>query len=291
MTLFMTLGWESFGGAGLLLISLVYLLLALGLTEYLLARGQLAIPAGITGALAIVMVPLAVYAAQHILGLWPPGAAYRDYHAHIDWRWIMMELATLAAGAAALWRYRLTFMVLPMAVSLWYLSMDLTPFLFEGGAGGILSDRGKLVSVWFGLAMIALAFQVDVRTRTSKDFAFWLYVFGTLAFWCGLTSMDSNSELNKFLYCCINLMMIALGTALLRRVLVVFGGIGVTIYLGYLSYSLFKNSLLFPLALTVIGLSMIAAGVWWQRREAAIGARLRSFLPAFMRDLIMHRSG
>ena len=294
MTLFMTLGWERFGGTGLLLISLGYCAIALALTEYFLGRKQLAIPAGITAALTVAMVPLAVYGAQHVLGFWPSDGpsnwAYRDYHTRIDWRWLMMEFATLAAGSMALWRYRLPFMVLPVAVTLWYMSMDLTPFLFGGDAADFFSDRGKLVSMWFGIGMVLVAIGVDVRSRKSKDFAFWLYIFGVLTFWGALTSMNSNSELNKFLYSCINLLMIAFGAALSRRVFAIFGGIGVSFYLGHLSHTVFKDSMMFPVALTAIGLAVIAAGVYWQRHEAAIGERLRSFLPASLRDLVEHRA-
>lgn len=293
MTLFMTLGWERFGASGLLLISMCYCAIALGLTEILLGRRRLALPAGITAALAVAMVPLVVYAAQHLLGLWPSdGTAnwgYRDYHTRIDWRWLFMELSTLAAGTVALWRYRLPFMVLPVAVTLWYMSMDLTPFLFGADAANFISDLSKLVSLWFGLAMTLFAFWVDVRSLRSKDFAFWLYVFGVLTFWGGLTSMDSNSELNKFLYCCINLLMIAFGAALSRRVFAVFGGMGVAFYLGHLSHTVFKDSMLFPVALSAIGLLIVATGVYWQRHEATIGAWLRSFLPAPVRELVERR--
>jgi hypothetical protein len=293
MTLFMTLGWERFGGGGLVLISLAYCIVALVLTEFLLARRQLAIPAGITATLAIVMIPLAVYGAQHLLGFWPSGGprewAYRDYHTHIDWRWVIMEFATLAAGVLALWRYRLPFMVMPIAVTLWYMSMDLTPFLFGGDSAEFFSDRGKLVSMYFGLTMTVLAFLVDVRSDKTKDFAFWLYLFGVLTFWGGLSSMHSDSELNKFIYCCVNLLMIAIGAALSRRVFAVFGGLGVAFYLGHLSHTIFKDSMLFPVALTAIGLAIIGAGVYWQRHEAAIGERLRSFLPASTRDFVARR--
>ena len=294
MTLFMTLGWERFGGGGLIVISLVYCVVALALTEFFLARRHLAISAGITATLAVVMVPLAVYGAQQFLGFWPSdgprASAYRDYHTHIDWRWLIMELATLAAGAAALWRYRLPFMVMPVAVTLWYMSMDLTPFLFGGDATELFSDRGKLVSMYFGLAMTVLALLVDIRSYRSKDFAFWLYLFGVLTFWGGLSSMRSDSELNKLLYCLVNLLMIAIGAALARRVFAVFGGLGVAFYLGHLSHTIFKDSMLFPVALTAIGLAIISAGIYWQRHEAVIGERLRSILPVSVRDLITHRA-
>src|SRR3954471_14693397 len=46
MSLFMNLGWERFGGPGLVLIALAYAAAALALTEYFLKRGY-GIPAGI----------------------------------------------------------------------------------------------------------------------------------------------------------------------------------------------------------------------------------------------------
>ncbi|WP_374568785.1 DUF2157 domain-containing protein [Ideonella sp.] len=295
MTLFMTIGWEQFGGTGLLLISLVYGTAALLLTEYLFERKHLALPAGLTAVLAVVMVPLAVYGAQHAIGLWSDGdarhTAYRDFHYYIDWRWLVMEFATLAAGAVALWRYRLPFLVLPVAVTLWYMSMDLTPLLLGGDNLGFFSDLGKLISLWFGVAMTLLAFWVDLRSRHTKDFAFWLYIFGVLTFWGALSSMDSGSEWGKLAYCAINLLMIAIGAALSRRVFAVFGGLGIAGYLGHLSYTVFKDSLMFPLALTAIGLAVVAIGIYWQRHEAAIGRSLRRILPAPMRELVEQRRG
>jgi len=293
MTLFMTLGWERFGGGGLVLIATVYAVLALGLTEWLLARPGLALPAGITATLAVVMVPLAVYGAQHLLGFWADGpgtSTYREYHTRIDWRWLVMEFATLAAAAVALWRYRLPFLVMPVAVTLWYMSMDLVPFLFGGDAQDFFSEKGRTVSMTFGALMVALAFVVDLRSDRSKDYAFWLYLFGVLTFWGGLSLMRSDSELGKLIYCGVNLAMIAAGAALSRRVFAVFGGLGVAGYLGYLSHTVFRDSMLFPVALTAIGLAVIAAGVWWQRHEDVLGDRLRSYLPASVRDLLAHRA-
>ena len=167
------------------------------------------------------------------------------------------------------------------------MSMDLVPFLFGDWRDW---EIRKWVSLWFGLATVLVAFWVDVRSRASRDYAFWLYIFGVLTFWSGLTAMRSDSELSKFFYCMLNLAMIPVGAVLGRRVFAVFGGIGVAIYLGHLSYKVFKDSLLFPLALTAIGLAVIWAGVLWQRREAEWGPRLRSFMPAPLRELIEARA-
>ncbi|MYN04804.1 DUF2157 domain-containing protein [Pseudoduganella sp. DS3] len=290
MSLFMTLGWETFGGAGLLFISSCYIAAALGAVEWLRARG-LQLPAGVLAAFAVVLVPLAVYGLQHVLGLWSadgPGGAYRDYHYYIDWRWVLMELATLAAGAVVLWRYRMPFTVMPVAVTLWYMSMDVSTMLL--GAYGFFSHEGKIISALFGMAMTLLALWIDLRNRSSKDYAFWLYIWGVITFWGALSSMDSGSEFGKLVYCLINVLMIGIGAALSRRVFAVFGGLGLAGYLGHLSYTVFRDSLLFPLALTAIGVAIIAAGVFWQRREAAIGAALRGVLPAGLRLLVERRA-
>ena len=287
MSLFMTLGWERFGGWGLLLIALAYAGAGLWLTEFLLYRRRLPIPAGLAAAFVVVLTPLAVYGLQVALGWWAEGALFRDYHTRIDWRWILMELATLAGGAIMLWRYRLPFLVMPVAVTLWYMSMDLTPFLF--GTADASWELRKLVSLWFGLLMVLLAFWVDVRTQDDRDYAFWLYLFGVVAFWCGLSLMRSDSEFNKFIYLCINLAMIFVGAALSRRVFAVFGGLGAAGYVGHLAYEVFRDSMLFPFVLTVIGLAVVALGVVWQRREAAISARLRQLLPAPLREMVEKR--
>jgi hypothetical protein len=292
MTLFMTLGWERFGGTGLLLIAAGFAAIALLLTEALLRR-DLPLPAGITAVLAVVMVPLAVYGLQHALGLWSgdgPGRGYRDFHLLVDWRWVLMELATLAAGAIALWRYRLPFLVMPVAVTLWYMSMDLVPFLFGGSPGAFFSPEARQVCTAYGLCMIVLAVWMDARTRSRKDFAFWVYLAGVLTFWGGLTSMDSHGEWGRFAYLCINVLLLALGSALARRVFAVFGGIGVAVYLGHLASAVFKDSLLFPVALTAIGLGIVGAGIWWQRHEDALGAKLRALLPAALRELAENRA-
>ena len=286
MTLFMNLGWERFGGWGLLLIALAYAVAGLALTEHFRRRG-LTIPAGICGAFVVALTPLAIYGLQAGLGYWNDDKPYRDYHRFIDWRWLLMELGTLTTGAIMLWRYRLPFMVMPIAVTLWYLSMDLTPFLFGDKDYGW--DYRKLVSLWFGLLMSLLAFWVDIRNHTDRDYAFWLYLFGVLAFWGGLSMMDSNSELNKFLYFCINLLMISLGVILSRRVFVVFGGLGCAGYLAHLADSVFKDSMLFPFALTLIGLGIVYLGIIWQRNEEALGERLRGLLPAALSALIVKR--
>ena len=167
------------------------------------------------------------------------------------------------------------------ADALWYMSMDLARLLFKNA--DLAGELSQQVSLWFGLLILLLAFLVDLRTRQNKDYAFWLYLFGVMTFWGGLSVMGSNNGLDQFIYFCINLAMIVVGAVLSRRGFAVFGGLGAAGYLSYLAYDVFADSMLFPIALTAIGLGLIGLGIAWQRNEVAISKTLRRVLPPAMR--------
>lgn len=299
-TLFATLAVEALGMAALLALSLLYLLCALALAAWF-ERRELGIVAGIFATLAIALVPLAVFALQHVLGFWADGVRaqhYRDYHAWIDWRWLLMELSTLAAGALMLWRLRYPFMLMPLAVTLWYLGMDLVPALLlqaDGGTDNWLGEAGwalrQRITLAFGMLMLLLAFFVDLRSRHGKDYAFWLYLFGLMTFWGALSSMGSGALSGKLVYLALNFALVLTGAILGRRVFAVFGGIGIALVLGNLSWTLFRDSFAFVALLSLLGFALIGAGVWWSRHEASISARLRDFLPQDLRKLLAARSG
>ena len=239
----------------------------------------------------MVLVPLLVWCAQQAMGLWPSGGPgdYAAYHTHIDWRWMTLEFATLAAGVVMLWRYRLPFMVMPIAVTLWYMSMDVANGLMQTEHWDWAFMRD--VSLLFGIATCCIAVWVDIRSRRAleaewrQDYAFWLYLFGAIMFWGGLSLHDSANEWGKLLYCAINLALVFWGAAIGRRVFTVLGGLGVTMYLGHLSYEVFKDSLGFPFALSLLGLGLVWLGVWWQRHEAKIQQRLSRWVPSGLRDI------
>lgn len=282
MTLFMNLGWESFGGNGIVFITLFYAFCGLKLTNIFNTK-ELYIPAGICGTFVIALTPLAVYGLQHALGVWPDDSVYREYHRYIKWHWLYMELSTLAVGAIMAWKYKYPFLIMPIAVTLWYLSMDIAVMM---SADEYSWELRKLVSMYSGLLMIALAFWLDIRARNKADYSFWLYLFGVIAFWGGMSLQYSDSELSKFIYFTINLLMILVGVLLVRRVFVIFGAIGCTGYIGHLAADIFKESWLFPITLTLLGLLVIYLGTLWQKNELKITTKARSFLPQTLRELL-----
>jgi hypothetical protein len=70
-----------------------------------------------------------------------------------------------------------------------------------------------------------------------------------------------------------------------RKVYAVFGVIGIAIYLGDLASKVFKDSLLFPFALSAIGVAVIAAGLFYYRRQDKIAAWLDATMPEAIKRL------
>lgn len=282
MTLFMNLGWETFGGAGIVLLSGIYAVIGIKVTNSFSIK-NLSIPAGISATFVVCLTPLVIYGFQQWLGIWPDESVYRDYHRYIEWHWLYMELGTLLVGVIVVWKYKYPFLIMPIAVTLWYLSMDLTDMISGGDVTWALRS---LVSLYTGLIMIALALLVDARCYRNADYAFWIYIFGVMAFWGGLSSQDTESELAKFIYFSINLLMIGVGVLLNRRVFVVFGALGSCSYIGYLAFDIFQDSWLFPMVLCAIGFGIIYLGVLWQRHEKIMTQKARLLLPTSLRELL-----
>jgi len=279
----MNLGWEQFGGMAVFLLATCYAALFALAGRTLWFREKLKIPGGLLFTLAVWMTPLAIYGIERATGFWPQGspANFRDYHVYIKGSWILMEVGTILVGLLALKFVKFPFLTFPIAFSLWYMSMDLAPLLVGSSA---YEWHGQLrVAICFGLLILLVTYLID--RRTQEDYAFWGYLFGLLAFWCGLSLMESSSEWNKFFYCLINLGLIFSAVFLQRRAFAVVGAFGVLGYLGHLSYSIFKDSFLFPMVLTLLGLAVIFAGVQYQKHRKRFEEQVLALLPTSLRQL------
>lgn len=275
--------WMRIGDSALLLVALAYIG-GLTLAGLLMQRRGQTIPAGVLGAVAVSIVPLAVFAVERLTGFWPLDDSqgnFHNYYTYVQGGWLLMEAATVLAGLLMLRLIPFPFIVMPIAVALWFMSMDLSEWVYGDAFNW---EQRRTVSLWFGLALLVAFLVIDGRTR--QDYAFWGYLAGLLAFWLGLTLMDSGSELGKALYCLINLGLMGLAVLLRRPVFMVFGAMGVAAYLGYLSYEVFAESLLFPLVLTLIGLGVIGLGLLYQKHRERLSARLRAQLPAGLLQLL-----
>jgi hypothetical protein len=168
------------------------------------------------------------------------------------------------------------------AFALWFMSMDIVPWITGTPWGSW--EISRKVSIWFGLGILAVAVLVNM-TQRKGDFAFWLYLFGVLTFWGGITATSNGTVLDKALYCAMNVGFLFVAVYLGRRVFAVFGTIGIAIYLGDLAEKVFKDSLLFPFTLSLIGVAIIGLGLWYVRHQAAVVAWFDQLLPEPLKRL------
>jgi hypothetical protein len=284
---FMNKAWDNMGGPGLFAVASCYAVCFVLGGRTLWAQ-SLRIPGGLLFAIAVCMVPLATFGIERWTGFWPAGdpGSYTRFHPYMDGSWLIMEGATIAAGLLALRFWRFPFLTAPVAYALWYMSMDL-PELLLGRQ--FAWEEKQQISMIFGAVMLLVSYLVDLRGKTD-DFAFWGYLFGLMTFWGGLTSMNSNSELSKFVYCLINVGLIFCSLILRRRAFIIFGSLGFFSYLVHLAYDVFENSILFPFALSLIGISIIYSGLQYQRRRDRIEKCLRAAVLPYIKSLIPERA-
>jgi hypothetical protein len=277
---FVTSAWDSLSGFAIMAIAAGYGVLFGAVGFRLFRRAATRIPGGLLVAVAVCMTPMAVYGLERALGWWPlynPGS-YTNFHPYINASWVVMECATIFVAALALKFVRFPFITAPAAYALWYLSMDATALLAHGHWS---FHQQCWISVYFGMAMLVIAYWLD--GASELDFSFWLYLFGLLAFSGGLSLMGSGSQLGRAIYCLIHFTMIVAAILLQRRVFLIFGGIGIFTYLVIEANQYFRNSFGFTLALTVIGACFIAAGIAYKRNEAQLEATLARFVPQRVR--------
>ena len=261
--------WDVLGTGGVLGTALIYATVAASLGLWLRTKGFV-VGGGLLVTVAVTLVPLIVYSIQKLFGIWPaddPGG-YENYYAWINGSWIVVELATITVAAIALYFVRFGFLTAPLAFSFWFLSMDVAGLIFREAS--LTGEKRQWISVVVGLITLFVGYALDKafgepEKLKSQDYAFWCYLFGTMAFWGGLTSMHGDSELSKAGYAFVNLCLIGVAIALRRTVFLVFGAIGVHIYLGHLAYRVFQDSFFFPFVIAFLGLSLILVTVLAQR--------------------------
>jgi len=283
MGLFTTQAFGLWGAKALLATSIAYAVAFAAAGAYLWRRRGLRTPGGLLVACAVGMAPLFIYSVQALAGHDPTEAAqsYKDFYVWIKSSWLPMETGTIAAALIALAFFPFPFLVMIIAFALWFMSMDLTPWLLN--MVDFTWEQRANVSVLFGVVMLAVAWLVDLKRWKGGDFAFWLHLFGLMAFWGGLTAQHSGDEFGKAVYCVINVGLIFLALFLMRRAYAVFGGIGVTLYLGHLAYEVFEDSILFSFALSGIGVLFIAAGLLFHRYGGKISETLGELLPEHLK--------
>ena len=172
-----------------------------------------------------------------------------------------MEISTIITGFLFLGPggVLFPFLLFPVSWMLWFLSMDLAPFLPEWYRGwrGMWEAR-RILSLGLGLSMLVIGRLLEAKLGSDPDFGFWLYLFGLSTFWFAVTFAFPDYDLHGSLYLLINIALCFIGSHLNRTTFQVFATMGVLLYtVGIFSnYIKPEKSLILWLlkALSVVGL-------------------------------------
>lgn len=286
MMLFMDLVWERFAGLGIFLIAVLYAVILTTCGALLWRNKDFKTPAGLLITIAVCMAPMAIYG---LCVYFDP--SYENYVSsytwHVTYR-IFMEIGTIVAGITALTFFSFPFLTVPIYFAGWLLCLDIIA-LNKGNTSSVLWENWVLLL--YGLVLIFLGYLLD-RFKGKNGFGFWSYVYGTASFWIGLTGLiwfQNEGQSMMALYLIINVVILFLSVLLQRKVLAVFGSLGIFSYLSYLAYEVFEDSLWFPFVLSFSGLFIIFCAVLYQKNESRIEKKILKILPqALKKHLTFH---
>jgi uncharacterized membrane-anchored protein len=285
MSIFSAIAFRQAGPQALTWTALAYAIAFVIMGRHFWQRPGLRTPGGLLIACAVAMAPLAIYGLQGRFGVWPDFGnsitLYPSFRAWLDASFVFMSLGAILAGIAALVFFPFPFITVILAVAAWTLAVDLVPWLLPAHSG----DTDLQASICFGIAAIVVAWILDLRRWRDGDFPFWVHIVGIVALWGGITAQDSSGEIAKAVYALFNAGLLILSVFLMRRVYAAFGALGIALYLGHLAADVFEESLLFPLALSAIGLAIIGVGIWYFRKRQEITRFIGRCIPPALEHL------
>ncbi|HEY4658547.1 MAG TPA: hypothetical protein VIH11_03455, partial [Gemmatimonadaceae bacterium] len=265
--------WKVLGDGGLLGVSLLYAALFL-VAARVLAREGFPTARGVAVLLAVGMTPLAMRALGRWVGIWPAdllgtcGGAYTPFFP-CEAEPLTIELTAAVAALVALRRVPFSPLVVPAVVAGLLIPSHLVQAFADFEWGSAATGWTALLSASL---VLVVAYVLDQR-RKGQEYAVWLHlgaaVTGLIA--C-LQLFDAYRDL-RHVTGVVALLAFAGAVYLRRRVYLALGAVLAFAYLAWLAAEVFRVTLAFPLVLAVLGLGIIIAAVWIQRRFPAIVAR------------------
>ncbi len=283
-----TMGWylgftaASLGYGSLFITSIFYFIIFVIIGNLLWNKDKKT-PGGLLYVCAVSIVPLAVWAFENLIGIMPQNLdKYKDFHILVRSGYIFMELSTIIVGFIFLKFRKFPLLTLPICYAMWYLSMDIVPFLLGQGFVAPTWGMKNFASCVFALIMLFYAVRLDFKKQYSEDFSHWLYIFGATMLWGAIISIIMRHNwYNEFAYFLTALFSIAymiISILIKRKVFIVWGAIGFWSYLGHLAYKVFEDSALFPIVLVGFGLLIIFSGIMYSKYCKTLEKNIQKFI-------------
>lgn len=275
--------WDALGPWGVLLFAAVYAGLLIGSSIWLERRGYRQASA-IALMLAVALAPVAAWSLEVITGFWPAGVQSSWLDDSNQWMsvcWVIVDLTTLLAALLAARRRPSVALTIPMAVMLWGLWLHTSRAVAGEYLVGSL-DRWLFLAN--GLMVCMVAGEVERRQISAGsseqgregDYAFFFWLVGLFAFAVAYMGIWARAGVWRHSMVVVALMLVVLSLFLKRRTHLAFGLLGLFGYLSYLALDVFRQYLSLPAILGTLGILLIVATVWIQRRFPRLVERVNA---------------
>jgi hypothetical protein len=241
-------------------------------------RGAPGAPVLVTAAL--VLLPLAVHAAEHWLGYAVDATPATELGDWLLGHHVPVIAATAASAAIALRVVGAPILSALLVAVSWFAAMDAAPAIF--GPAPTWTQHALLSAV-VGLLALGTGFALDGRTR--RDHAGWLYLAGLVALWGGLTTSQAASRTSVVLYVVVQLWLLATALLVRRRAFAILGVIGLAGATGHAAEAALVPEAL-PAVLAAIAAAVVGGALLWLRFETRANQVLVAALPPSVRRLL-----
>lgn len=268
--------WKALGSGGVLIVSALYAAAFAGASVMLRRRG-FRVAAGFAAVAAVAMTPVWSWAIMRLAGEWPDalgrgGEALARYAPYVASRWIVLELATIGVALAAVRRVRFSVLGAPIALAFVLVLLHLGWAL---GDPRLTWYTGPYYQAVVACTVLAVAYAID-RRQVEGDYAFWFYIAGLVMLFVAYVQLWQWIGAWRHALVLVAIALVAASLYLRRRTLLVGGGVAAFSYLAYLAFDVFRRVVALPVALAGLGLLVIVATVWMQRRFPALVERVNA---------------
>ena len=248
-----------------------------------LGRAGYRTAAGVAVMLVVALTPVATWALLRLADWWPDGgsgSALLYSSTWMAWQWLVLDLATVLAALLVWRRGAVVAVTWPLAVALWGVSFHL-PRVLRGELYAPSLQRWTALAG--GLAILGVADGIERWQRRQAadsapapgDFATAFWIVGVLTFGISYFEVwDHAGAAWRHLLLLVALGFVAMSLRLGRRALLAAGIVGIIGYLGWLTDTVFRDRISFPVALAGMGALTIGLVVLVQRRFPFLVSRL-----------------
>ena len=275
-SILITRAWSELGGLGIMIISALMQSGIIFIAEKW-RRSGVTTASGVAATIVVALTPLTLFGFLQHFGIWPETTNYSDYHHQVHQHWLLLELGTIGINLLLLIRYRFAFLLLPLAATLWYMSMDIAPAILGliAATENAWFEAKALVSAVFGGLIFIIGWVIQKYNQSDQNYPLWLYLPATLALLGGLFCWvnQQDSELLKLLLFMFESGLIFVGLRLKQPVVSILATLAAWSYLAYLAYDLFESIVVYNLFLVISGLAMIWLASKIYKKRTVISSR------------------